>query len=120
MELNRTRNGSMPSQLPHIQNLTSQSVSWTTGKGKNLTHQVDIYGMIREQTKIRRNQRNKLESIFRSNNSSRVTLHERYNSQLAGGTSSFYGPAPVDHNTTPNMIESDDFFMTQANAYEMQ
>lgn len=80
---------------------------------KTLPHQVDVYGMMREQTKIRRKQRNQAEALFRSNDSSRVTLRERYNSQLAGGYSSFYGPAPTDQ-----VAGSEDFFITQAEAFE--
>jgi len=94
-----------------------QSMLRTSVGGKILPHQVDVYGMIREQVKIRRKQRNQLASIFRSGPSSRATLHERYNSQLAGASSSFYAQASMDQ-VVPT--ESEDFFITQANKFEAQ
>ena len=104
--------------IPYIQNMnnTMQVNSPLRGSvGIESPHQVDIYGMIREQSKIRRKQRNQLASIFRSGPSSRATLQERYNSQLAGGSSSFYAQASMDQ-VVPT--ESEDFFITQANKFE--
>jgi homoserine trans-succinylase len=95
LNMNRTRNVSMPGKLPYIQNMnnTMQVNSQLSSSAivENSPHQVDIYGMIREQVKVRRKQRNHMASIFATGPSSRATLHERYNSQLAGASSSFYG-----------------------------